>query len=245
MPDAIGQMFSADVLRREKQCILVLLEKISTFVSAMVIPSEKNDDLREGIVHLAFPLMALNGCSIRVDNAPGFMPLENDEILRSVGICLDSGRVKNKNKNPTVDKAVQELEGELKRLLPDGGKSSTSTLATAVRNTNSRVRSNGLSAREIIMKRDNFTNDPINFSDDHLKSFKYEKRVQNHFHSAVSKSRGGSSPEDVTFNSGDIVHIKSDGTKHRVRDFYLIANVDYDQEDVYLQKFCGNRLLRC
>ena len=34
--------------------------------------------------------------SIRVDNATGFLPLENDQVLISYNIYLDFGRVHNK-----------------------------------------------------------------------------------------------------------------------------------------------------
>ena len=124
----------------------------------MLIVGEKHGDLQQGLIQLVSPFMFSDGCSVRVDNAPGFLPLKNDELLRSIGITVDFGRVKNKNDNPTVDKAIQEIEGEIKRLLPNGQLISPGMLATAIRNTNSRIRMNGLSAREVIMKRDIFTN---------------------------------------------------------------------------------------
>ena len=42
-----------------------------------------------------------DGCTIRVDSgsASGFTLLENDKYLRSLGIILDFGRIKNKNQN--------------------------------------------------------------------------------------------------------------------------------------------------
>ena len=50
---------------------------------------------------------------IRVDPAPGFMALRNDETLKSLRLSLEIGRVKNPNKNPVVEKAILELEEEL------------------------------------------------------------------------------------------------------------------------------------
>ena len=242
MPDTIGEMFSADVLRREKQMILVLLDKFSSFIFGMFILSEKHDVLREALIQLGTPFMHSQGCTIKVDNAPGFQALKNDELLQSVGIKIDFARVKNKNGNPTADKAIQELEGEIKRIVPEGGPISPGTLATAIRNTNCRIRMNGLSAREVILKRDNFSNDPINFADEDLKTYKYDKRVQNHHYSELSKSQGANYETDVFFNTGDIVHIKTDGTKHCARDFYLITSINYDTEEVILQKFYGTQL---
>ena len=77
MPDMIGQMFSADVIRRGKQMILVVLETFPSFVFGMLIPSKKHEDLHQGPVQLVTPLMNLNGCTIRVDNTLGFFSIKN------------------------------------------------------------------------------------------------------------------------------------------------------------------------
>ena len=146
LPEAVGQEFTGDVLRRSQQKILVVLEKLSSFITAAIIPSEKGNDLKDGIVQLASPLMCPGGCSVKVDNANGFKAIVNDKYLKEIGIEIDLSRVKNKNSNPTVDKAIQELEEELKRLLPEGQAASPSTIATAVRNINNRIRMYGLSA---------------------------------------------------------------------------------------------------
>ena len=69
--------------------------------------------------------------------------------MTSAGISLDFGRVKNKNHNPTIDKAIQELETEIKCLAPHGGMITPGVLAVATANSNLRLRSNGLSAKEI------------------------------------------------------------------------------------------------
>ena len=177
---------------------------------------------------------------IRVDNATGFLPLKNDKFLKNLGIEIDLSRVKNKNGNPTVDKAIQELEEELKRLLPNGETCSLSTLSTSVRNVNNRVRIYGLSAREIILKRDSHTNNELNFTDTDLSSFKYAKRLVNHKHSEYSKCNRSNPASEAAVNVGNIVHIKKDGSKHRVRDYYLVVEVDIPMATI--QKFCGNQL---
>ena len=75
------------------------------------------------------------------------------------------------------------------RILPDGQSSSISTLATAVKNVNNRIRKYGLSSREILLKRDSFTNDDLHFSDNELLSFKHTQRTENHKHSEKSKGK--------------------------------------------------------
>ena len=168
---------------------------------------------------MVMPFKHNEDCLVRVDNAPGFLSLKNDELLRSIHITLDFGRIKNKNQNPTIDKIIQEVENEIKRLVPNGGPISSGTLAIALPNNNNRIRYNGLIASELIMKRVRVTNAPINFDDEKLRDFKYEKRIQNHKYSELSKSKGLPIANEAVVEVGDIVHIKSDGSKHRARDF--------------------------
>ena len=110
-------------------------------------------------------------------------------MLASVGIKLDFGRVKNKNKNPTVDRSIQDVESEIKRLSPEGGQISPGTLAIAISYVNSRIRDSGLSAKEIITKRDSITNEPLQIDDKQLQNFQYERRIKNHRYSEKSKAK--------------------------------------------------------
>ena len=123
---------------------------------------------------------------------------------------LNYGQVKNVNKNTVADKAIQELESEIKRLMPSGGSISMGTLSVAVSNTNNRIRFSGLSASEIIMKRDRFTNDPIHVDDSTLQAQKYSNRINNHKYSELSKSNDRPPAKEVVVEVGDIVPIKSD-----------------------------------
>ena len=109
MPTVIGSSFSADVIKREKQKILVLLDKFSSFVVAQIILNEKHDTLQQYLIQLCTPFKHVDGCSIRVDNAPGFLALKHNKLLSSLGITLDFGRIKNKNHNPVADKIIQKL----------------------------------------------------------------------------------------------------------------------------------------
>ena len=101
------------------------------------------------------------GSLIHANDAPGFIALQTDNVLTNFGIQIDLGRIKNVNKNATADKAVQEIEKEIKRLVPDGGPITPNTLALVVSDVNSRIRFNGLSAREIVLKRDQYTGEPL------------------------------------------------------------------------------------
>ena len=57
--------------------------------------------------------------------------LSNNDSLKHLNVWLDVGRVKNRNKNPVAEKAVQELEEELLRQEPGGGPVNPASLAVA------------------------------------------------------------------------------------------------------------------
>ena len=242
IPTTVGKIFSADVIRRERQKIFVLQDIFSSFILAQMINDECSTTLQQILLQLAANYKDPDGCSVRVDTAPGFNALKNDKFLHSVGISLDFGRVKNKNKNSNIDKAIQDLEKEIKRLAPNAGPISTGTLAVAVRNSNNRVRMSGLSAKEILTKRDNFTGDPLQFEDRTISSLRFDKRILNHGSSERSKAAGGDPANVPDISTGDIVHVKNDGTKHKARDFYLVMSINYQTKIATIQKFVGSTL---
>ena len=84
---------------------------------------------------------------------------------------------------------------------------------------NTRIRATGLSAKEIIMKIDGVTDEPLNFEDKLLQLFRYEKRLQNHQHSETSNARGKPPANNAIISKGEIVHVKGEGSKHKARDF--------------------------
>ena len=191
VPRSISIQFSADVLRRSGQKILPVRDIFSSFTVGLIVPNERADALREGLLQATTDLKHPTGSLIRVDDAPGFVALQTDNVLTNFGIQIDLGRTKNVNKNATADKAVQEIEKEIKRLVPDGGPITPSTLALAVSNVNSRIHFNGLSASEIVLKRDQYTSEPLSFPDSDLAIARQKARERNHKYSELSKAKGG------------------------------------------------------
>ena len=156
-----------------------------------------------------------------MDNFPGFLALRNDKLLESVGVKLGFGKEKDINNNSSIDKAIeelesvikrlvpnggpiQELESVIKRLVPNGGPISAGTLGIVICHINNRIRATGLSAKEIIMKRDGVTDEPLNFEDKELQLFRYEKRLQTHQHSKTSKARGKPPANNATISKGEV-----------------------------------------
>ena len=189
-PESVGCTFAADVIRQNKQYILVLRECVTSFTAAKIIPDENHTTLRSGLVELCLPMRPYEGppAKIRVDPAPGFKSLRNDEQLLQLKLSIDMGREKNRNKNPVAEKAVQEVEIELLKQNPSGGPVSSLALAIAVNCLNSRIRSRGLSAYEMWSQRNQFNNHQINVSDKELIDLQHKEREANHLPSAKAKA---------------------------------------------------------
>ena len=207
-----------------------------------MIPDEKHDTLRDALTRLVIGLHPLNGPKevIRVDPAPGFLSISNNDSLRHLNVSLEVGRIKNKNKNPVAEKAVQELEEELLRQEPGGGPVTETGLALATARLNSRLRHQGLSSREVWTQRNQFTNDQLPISDYNIILAKHKQRTENHHYSAHSKNHTGLAPQTPTLQVGDIVYLYLDRDKNRARDRYIVTNIDGTW--CFIKKFTGSQL---
>jgi hypothetical protein len=226
---SVGISFAADVIKRERQLIFVVRETVTSLTVARLIDNERHDTLRQALLELCLPLVPLDGPAsvVRVDPAPGFLSLRSDESLLRHNLVLEIGRPKNVNKNPIAERAIQELELELLRQDPTPSSITTLSLTLAVCRLNTRIRSRGLSAREMWTQRDQFTNDQIHLSDLSLISTQHEQRLANHPHSEVSKCPNRRLPPCARISVGDVVYLHSDGHKNRSRSRYLVVTVDH------------------
>jgi hypothetical protein len=141
-PKVVGVSFATDVLKRCKQTIIVVRETTTSFTATSIIHDEKANTRRDALAKLYSELHPLEGppAIIRVNPAPGFVALRNDPTLKSLGLSLKIGRVKNTNKNPVAEKTIAELEEKILRQAPNGGPVSTVTLTIASSRLNSRLR---------------------------------------------------------------------------------------------------------
>ena len=82
-PESVGTCLAADVIKRNKQLILVVRETVTSFTRACFIENEKHDTLRDALIQMCLELHAIGGpmCVVRVDPAPGFIALKDDRIL--------------------------------------------------------------------------------------------------------------------------------------------------------------------
>ena len=85
--------------------------------------------------------------------------MSNNDSLKHLSVTIELGR-----KNPVAEKAVRELEEELIRQEPGGRPLSEVGLAIATTRLNSRLQFSGLSSRELLTQRNQFTHEQFFFN---------------------------------------------------------------------------------
>lgn len=225
-PNSPTKSFAADVIKRHSQMFFVLRDTFSSFTAATMIASENSTTLKDSLISSVSTIRSNPGANIivRVDNAPGFRGLKGDNDFARLNITLDFGRVHNPNKNPVVDKGIQELITEILKICPEGGKVTPVTLAYAINTLNSRIRNRGLSAWEILFQRDQNTLDTLDLSDTTLASEQQGIRSRNQDYSTKCKSKDGTTASTCHAHPGDLVFLKADGDKTRARERYIIVS---------------------
>ena len=219
--------FASDIIRRYRQKIYVIRDTFSSFTWAELIPAEDAIVLREILCKSISPLRPSPQTSVevRVDNASGFQALKDDLTLKSLKIHLDFGRRHNKNKNPVVDKGIQELIAELLRINPEGGQTNPVELAHAVNQLNARIRGRGLTAWEIFTQRDTDTGKELGIQDSVLTEMQTDTRNLNQASSSKHKASGGKLAEAARVSVGSLVYIKDDSSKLKARDRYIVVRI--------------------
>ena len=243
-PAVVGISFAADVLRRSKQFILVLRDTSTSFTSACIIPDEKTAILRDNLSTLFLALHSPDGppATIRVDPAPGFRALKNDPTLLTLGITLEIGRAKNINKNPVAEKAVAEVEEELRRQAPNGEPITQLGLSIAISRLNFRLRRQGLSAYELWTHRDQYSNTQLPIDDTNTIRTQHQQRLKNHPYSERSKC-----PKETRVHTsihkiavGDLVYLRTERDKSKVRNRYLVVSID--RPWCFIKKFTNTQI---
>ena len=241
-PEVVGISYAADIIKRERQLILVLRECVTSYTACCFVTDERRDTIRDSLINLCIGLRPLDGppAVIRTDPAPGFAALANDAVLAKYRLTIELGRVKNVNKNPVAEKAVRELECELLHQQPTGGTVTQLVLSVATANLNTRIRNKGFSARELWTQRDQFTNEQLPLTDYNLIRQQHALRNANHAHSQLSKSHDGALPKSQHIDVGDIVYQYADRNKTRSRCRYIVVSTDGSWLNI--SKFIGTQL---
>ena len=99
---------------------------------------------------------------------------------------------------------------EIVKLFPKGQQLSEVVIAKAIRNLNFRIRFTGCSAKELWMKRDQFSGQPLTFTDNQLSDSQCFMIIKSHESSTKYESRNAPKVKLPNLNIGDRVYIKSD-----------------------------------
>ena len=237
-PEHPGVHMNIDVLKRAKQIIVVNVDLFSFYITACFSNSEKSEDMSKAILQVTTPIRSSCRLHLRVDKAPAFTKLASEEgsLLSQVGISLVLAEDDNKNSNCSVDKAIDELEQELKKLAPDGKQLNEGDLCQATLALNNKIRKRGLTASEIHFSRDAHDSSNLQLDDKELQSKQKQLRLQNHQHLSKSRNPNGVHALPTELSVGDIVYTKNSGSKHTARDLHIVTRSDKNSHRVSLRK---------
>ena len=131
-PEGLATNFSADIIERHQQKILIIRENLSQYTRGVIIPDQKTETLQEAILQLVTDLIPDSGTNIRVDGATSFQGLKTESenpssIFHKLKISITIGRLLSKNKNPEAENANKEVLKEILRLTKKTWTNHTST----------------------------------------------------------------------------------------------------------------------
>ena len=215
-PEYFGEQYASDVIRRQRQKILVLRETATSYTWAKLIKSETAAVLEAGLRSLfgqVRPPNAARPASCRLDNAAAFQTLALNDSLENIGVKLDLSNAANINGNPVAEKANRELEKCIIVCQPAGGRITSSVLASAVSMLNARPRWSTMSARELWTGKDPITGHTLVFDQKHIIAQQHKRRLNSH--PVVTDS-----PLDI--QPGDLVFNNDEGSKLKARDKLIV-----------------------
>ena len=174
-------------------------------------------------------------CFISI-HSPGFKKLFTKKTFKSDDIHLELGEAKNANSLAICDRKMQELEKEIKKIAPSGNVVNVKILSKATNTVNEKIRNQGLSAKEILFSRDQFSQKNLDLQDDSISKLVMESRDKNNPYSSKSKSTTKKPAIPANARKGNVVFLKHDGDKHSKRDLYLVVEGDASSATVDLCK---------
>ena len=238
-PNCFGSNFAADVIERETQKILVIREGVTQFTRATIVSDQKKDTLRQALLSMILDILPDSGSEIRLDGATAFQSLEiealtKDTLFNKLGVRIVIGRTLNKNKNPIGENAVKELQKEILRYKQGQGQITQTDLAVILRNINSRVRYNGLTAKEMVLRRDNLSNVPIDVKDDQVISDQSTSRKLSSKASLKHKAKFQKPSPSQLFKVGDLVMLRGGLSKNKPRETFIIDSMPSDNSKFIL-----------
>lgn len=217
-PTHPGTHMNIDVMKRNRQNIVVNVDIFSNYVTSCIMPSESKTDMKQAIIQLVTPIRHSGNVQVKTDKASAFKSLKEDTDLQRINITITNTLHFNKNANCEVDKAIQELQHELIKLVDPSDQITSTDLARATTILNSRLRNRNLSASEVHFCRDSYTGENLHLNDTHLQK---------------KKTHNSPSPEEKYIPSGRIVHTANKPSKYNPKDTFLVTGTDQNHAEVH------------
>ena len=126
---------------------------------------------------------------------------------------MEPGEAKNKNSLALADKKMKELEDEIRKLSNNKGVN-VRILAKATTVVNEKIRHQGLSAKEIMFSRDQFSQENLSLNDETIATQKMELRKDKNIDSAKSKAQVQRPAAPANASKGQLVFLKHEISKH-------------------------------
>ena len=230
---SLGSEFAVDIMERNSQKIFLAREKLSQYTWLQLVPDQTRETLRTAILKSILPWVGQAGATVRCDGATALASLaaESDDtssILYKNKIKIDIGRLHNKNKNPVAENAVRECAKEIIRHKPHVNILTDDDLSIVQKSMNDRIRSRGLAAKEILLRRDLLSSEPKDVNDKILAD------QQNADRQAVTNRDKESNPLEnkPNFRVGDLVLLKEQLSKHQPRQTFIVTAIKEDQVEI-------------
>ena len=235
-PEGLGALFAVDVMERHGQKIMLTREKLSQYTWLELIPDQTTDTFRKVIFRTVLPWVHPVGAKIRCDGAAALSSLaketkDPESTFYKYNISLEVGRPHNVNKNAIAENAIKEAEKEILKYRPHKKALSDEDLVVVSKIMNDRIRNRGVTAKEILTRRDCVSGKPKDISDKELAESQFDKRVESNKR-ALARKPGESLP--AQFNTGDVVYIKAQRSKHQPREQFIVTGFAGDM--VVIQK---------
>ena len=234
--DTFGTHFSADVLMRYDQKILLVREKLTQFTYGELIPDQTADTLAKTILKMILPVVPHAGAEVKTDGATAFQSLENNNnsVLSQHNIKIKVGRLLNVNKNPVADNCVKEFEKEVLRYDEDLRRITDIDLITIIKTMNTRIRHQKFSSQEMVFKREMLRNSEKTVEDESLSNLQQANRKKQSQYQEDFQSKNKKVTKHQDFKIGDLVYRRNGLSKHEVRELFIVDDIETIENVAYV-----------
>ena len=233
--ETCGTNFSADVMERSGQKVLLVRESLTSFTWARLVEDQRADTLETCLLSMILPFISDAGATVRTDGATAFQSLaaRADSDLKRHNIVIEVGRLHNENKNPQAENGIKEFEKETLRYDPELKFLKEIHIINILKAMNTRIRHQGKSSQEMLLRREMLENKKINIIDKQLANKQQENRRQQSKYQQTFQAKHKKETIEQDLQVGDFVFIRKQLSKHKARELHVI----HDSKKIGDKKF--------